>query len=78
MATLVLTAVGTAVGGPLGGAIGALVGNQIDRSLFGSGGREGPRLQELKVTSSSYGTPIARHYGRVRDRKSTRLNSSHH
>jgi hypothetical protein len=66
MATLVLTAVGTAVGGPLGGAIGALVGNKLDRSLFGPGGREGPRLQELKVTSSSYGTPIARHYGRVR------------
>jgi len=66
MATLVLTAVGTAIGGPIGGAVGSLLGSQFDRAVFGSGGREGPRLQELKVTTSSYGTPIARHYGRVR------------
>lgn len=66
MATLLLTAVGTAVGGPIGGAIGALVGQQADRALFSGGGREGPRLKELAVTTSSYGQPIPRHFGRMR------------
>ncbi|MFB0612975.1 GTA baseplate fiber-binding domain-containing protein [Aurantiacibacter poecillastricola] len=66
MATLVLTAVGTAVGGPLGGALGALVGGQIDGAIFGSGSREGQRLQELSVTTSSYGTPVPRHFGTMR------------
>lgn len=58
MATLMLTAVGTALGGPIGGAIGALAGQKLDSSLLGSGGREGPRLQDLKVSTSSYGQPI--------------------
>jgi hypothetical protein len=67
MATLVFSVVGTAIGGPLGQALGALVGNQIDRALFGGGSaREGPRLKELALTTSSYGQPIARHFGRMR------------
>ena len=66
MATLVFTAIGTAVGGPLGGAIGSLIGNTIDRSLAGGSKREGPRLKELGVSTSSYGTPIPRHHGTVR------------
>ena len=66
MATLVFTAIGTAIGGPIGGAIGAFVGQQVDREIFAPPGREGPRLQELALTTSSYGTPIARHYGRMR------------
>ncbi|MFA6218934.1 MAG: phage tail protein [Erythrobacter sp.] len=66
MATLVLGALGTLVGGPFGGAIGALVGRQLDSTILGSPRREGPRLKELSVTTSSYGQPIARHYGRVR------------
>ena len=66
MATLVLSAVGTALGGPLGGALGALIGNQVDRTVFGSSSREGPRLKELQVSTSSYGTPIGRHFGKVR------------
>lgn len=68
MATLVFSALGTAIGGPIGQAIGALIGNQIDRAVFAGGGgsREGPRLKELSVTTSSYGQPIARHFGRVR------------
>lgn len=66
MATLLLTALGTAVGGPIGGAIGSLVGNRIDRAVIGGGHREGPRLRELEVTASSYGTPIPRHFGTVR------------
>ena len=66
MATLVFSAVGTALGGPLGGALGALVGNQLDHAIVGSPKREGPRLKDLAVTTSSYGTVIARHFGRLR------------
>ena len=66
MATLVLGALGTVFGGPLGGAIGALAGRQIDGAIIGSGSRDGPRLKDLALTTSSYGTPIAKHYGRMR------------
>src|SRR5688572_22143380 len=68
MATIVFTALGTALGGPLGGALGSLVGSQIDRAVLGGGGgrREGPRLRELAVTTSSYGTPLPRHFGTMR------------
>ncbi|MEM1194805.1 MAG: phage tail protein [Pseudomonadota bacterium] len=66
MATLLLTAVGTAIGGPLGGAIGAFVGQQADQAIFGSGSRDGPRLKELSVTTSSYGQAIPRQFGRMR------------
>lgn len=65
MATLVLGAVGS-VFGPLGGAIGTLLGRTIDGKIFGSGGREGPRLKELTISGSSYGTPIPRHFGTMR------------
>ncbi len=66
MATLIFTALGTALGGPIGGALGSLIGNRIDRAVIGGPKREGPRLKELAVTTSSYGTPIARHYGTMR------------
>ncbi|TCM16952.1 putative tail protein [Novosphingobium sp. PhB165] len=66
MATLVFSAVGTMVGGPIGGAVGSLVGSQVDAALFGSPNRQGARLKELDVTTSSYGQPIARHFGRMR------------
>lgn len=66
MATLVLNAVGSAIGGPLGGAFGALAGRAIDTAIFGTPKREGPRLKELDITTSSYGSAIARHYGTVR------------
>ncbi|ANY18810.1 hypothetical protein A6F68_00275 [Tsuneonella dongtanensis] len=66
MATLVLTTVGTLLGGPIGGAIGALAGRSVDGALFGGGRREGPRLKELAVTTSSYGQPIPRFHGRMR------------
>lgn len=66
MATLVLTTIGTAVGGPIGGAIGALIGQQVDEAIFRPGGREGLRLKELTVTTSSYGQPIPRNFGRMR------------
>jgi hypothetical protein len=66
MATLVFTALGTALGGPIGGALGSLIGNRIDRAVIGGPKRDGPRLKELAVTTSSYGTPIARHFGTMR------------
>lgn len=66
MATLILSAVGSIFGGPIGGSIGALVGRQIDGLIFKPKAQEGPRLTELKITTSSYGMPIARHYGRMR------------
>ena len=66
MATLALNVVGTALGGPIGGAIGSLVGQGIDRSLFGPGPRQGPRLNDLKVQVSSYGSQIPRVYGTMR------------
>lgn len=66
MATLVLTAVGTLVGGPIGGAIGALVGQRIDGELFKPKGREGPRLTDLKLQTSSYDSQIPRVFGTMR------------
>ncbi|EIZ78297.1 hypothetical protein WSK_3179 [Novosphingobium sp. Rr 2-17] len=65
MATLAFSAVGTALGGPIGGAIGTLVGRQVDTALFGTS-RQGARLKELDVTTSSYGQTIPRHFGRMR------------
>lgn len=67
MATLVLTAVGTAIGGPLGGAIGAMLGQRADRALLGGGkAREGARLSDLKVQTSSYGSDIPLLFGATR------------
>ncbi|MFT4056719.1 MAG: phage tail protein [Novosphingobium sp.] len=66
MATLVFGSIGTALGGPLGGAIGSLVGRQFDTALFGSDRREGPRLKDLAVTTSTYGQVLPRHFGRMR------------
>lgn len=66
MATLLFTAIGTIVGGPLGGAIGALAGRQVDAMIFAPGPREGPRLNELAVTTSSYGIAVPRQFGRMR------------
>jgi len=66
MATLVLGTLGTLVGGPVGGAIGALAGRQLDGAIIGGGSREGPRLKDLSLSTSSYGTPIPRHFGRMR------------
>lgn len=66
MATLVLTALGTAIGGPIGASIGALIGQQVDQRIFAPSGREGPRLRELAISTSSYGQPIPRQFGRMR------------
>ncbi|MFD1952250.1 phage tail protein [Sphingomonas arantia] len=66
MATLVLTTVGTLVGGPIGGAVGALIGNRIDGAVLGGGGGRGPRLGDLSVQTSSYGSMIPKLFGRMR------------
>lgn len=66
MATLILSAVGTAVGGPIGGALGALAGQRIDAELFSPKARHGPRLGELAVQTSSYGTAIPKLFGTMR------------
>lgn len=66
MATLVLTIVGTAIGGPIGGAIGAIAGQAIDRELFKGKGRQGPRLTELSVQTSSYGSQLPMIFGTMR------------
>jgi hypothetical protein len=66
MATLVLSTVGTVLGGPLGGAIGSLIGHSIDQQLFGPGPQRGPRLGDLTVQTSSYGTAIPRIHGTMR------------
>lgn len=67
MATLVLTTVGSIIGGPIGATVGSFIGQQVDSKIFGSGNtREGPRLKDLAVTTSSYGQPIPRHFGTMR------------
>ncbi len=65
MATLVLTALGRRAGGPIGAAIGAVLGNAIDRRVLGTT-REGPRLTELAVQTSSYGSAIPQLFGTMR------------
>jgi Putative phage tail protein len=67
MATVILTVVGSILGGPVGGAIGAAIGQQIDGAIIGSGKpREGPRLKELEVQTSSYGTQVPAIFGAMR------------
>lgn len=65
MATLIFSTVGTILGGPIGGAIGALIGQSIDEQVLGPSSR-GPRLGDLSVQTSAYGTQIPRVYGRMR------------
>ena len=65
MATLVLSSVGTALDGPVGSAIGALIGQSVDQQLL-SPVRRGPRVGDLAVQTSSYGTQIPRIYGSMR------------
>lgn len=66
MATLVLSVVGGVVGGPVGAAIGGLIGNAVDHTILGPKGREGPRLADLSVQTSSYGAPIPKVFGTMR------------
>lgn len=63
-----LTVVGQVVGsyfGPIGSAIGGMIGSAIGGALWPEQ-IEGPRLEGLQITSSSYGWPIPEVYGTVR------------
>jgi hypothetical protein len=82
MATLVLGAAGAALGGSIGGSIlgvsaatiggmvgssvGAVVDSWIVSSLAPGQRFEGPRLDSLRITSSTEGAVIPRLYGRMR------------
>lgn len=66
MATLVFTAVGS-IFGPIGAAIGGLIGNAFDHAvLFKPKGVEGPRLNDLQLQTSTYGTQIPKLFGTIR------------
>ncbi len=56
---------GFLIGGPIGASIGLAIGTGLGYLLFPPEGKtiEGPRLDDLKVTFSSYGKPIPRIYG---------------
>ena len=64
---LVGTVVGFAIGGPFGAQIGLAVGTLAGSLIFPPEGKiiEGPRLDDLKVSFSSYGKPIPRIYGKM-------------
>ncbi len=67
MATILLGSVGFALGGPIGAAIGSIAGKALDQAVFGGPRRaEGPRLKELDVQTSSYGTEIPAIFGAMR------------
>jgi hypothetical protein len=66
MATIVLSAVGAIVGGPIGAAVGAVIGQQVDKIIFAPGTRQGPRLGDLALQTSSYGNAIPKLFGTVR------------
>lgn len=66
MATVVLTAVGAVFGGPVGAAIGLAAGIAIDSELAQQGTREGPRIGDLRIQTSRYGSAIPKLFGRTR------------
>lgn len=70
MAQIVLSIAGSAIGGPVGGVIGNVVGSFIDSALFAEDqtlpDQIGPRLDNLKVQTSSYGKMIPQAFGYFR------------
>ncbi len=62
MASIGLSIVGSVIAGPLGAQIGAAVGAVIDSLLFAPK-MEGPRLNDLSVTASTFGQGIPLIYG---------------
>ena len=56
---------GFIIGGPIGASIGLAIGSGLGFLIFPPEGKtiEGPRLDDLKVSFSSYGRPIPRIYG---------------
>ena len=66
MATLIFSLIGSAIGGPLFGLLGAVAGTVVQGALGGGGKVEGPRLIDLSVSTSSYGSSLPRHFGQMR------------
>ncbi|RUP11106.1 glycoside hydrolase/phage tail family protein [Hyphomicrobium sp.] len=60
----------TLTGATIGSQIGAFAGSYVDNALFASSGQtravEGPRLSDLRITSSTEGAPLPKIYGRAR------------
>ena len=60
----------TLTGAAIGSQLGSLAGHVVDQALFGSSGRQrvvdGPRMSDVRITSSTEGAPIPRLYGRAR------------
>lgn len=67
MASAALQIIGTVVGayfgGPIGASIGGAIGGAIGSALEPTKQFEGPKLDDLKVSSASYGAPIPLLYG---------------
>lgn len=59
----VLGTVGTYIGGPIGGQIGSMIGSYIDNEFLFPVKTEGPRLEDLSVSASTYGKAIALIHG---------------
>lgn len=59
----VLGAVGSAIGGPIGGMIGSAIGSYIDNQYLFPVKTEGPRLEDLSVSASTYGKAVPLIYG---------------
>jgi hypothetical protein len=73
MASILLSAAGASLGGgsvfgmALGGAFGRALGGVVDNAIFGqSVHREGARLEELSVQTSTYGKMIPQVFGSAR------------
>lgn len=60
--TFLLAVAGSIIAGPVGGAVGTMLGAQLDNQLFPQK-VVGPRLDDLMVTTSTYGKAIGRLYG---------------
>lgn len=57
------------IGGAVGGMLGGYVGGMVDQQLFGGTAKQtvyGPRMQDLRVQSSSYASVIPTLYGKGR------------
>ena len=66
-----LTVLGATISGAaIGSQVGALAGSYIDQALFGATGQaravSGPRLSDLRLTTSTEGAPVPRLFGRAR------------
>ena len=65
LGNLILPGLGSAIGGVLGSYVGGIV----DQQLFGGSPQQtvyGPRLQDLRVHSSSYGAVIPKAFDKAR------------